>query len=76
MKYMILIGLALIVLWFFRRPADSRSRTTGTPNARQPELMVKCVQCGVYLPESESLQDGASHYCCAEHRRAARDRTD
>jgi uncharacterized protein len=71
MKYMILIGLVLIVLWFFRRP-----RTTGAPSARQPELMVECARCGVHLPESESIRDGASHYCCAEHQRAAQERAD
>jgi uncharacterized protein len=76
MKYVLLIGLALIILWFFRRPGDRRSRTEGMRAARQPERMVKCGWCGIYLPESESIADGTVHYCCAEHRRAAQDKAD
>jgi uncharacterized protein len=76
MKYVLLIGLALVILWFFRRPQNRRSRTAETRAARQPERMVKCARCGVHLPENESIQDGAVHYCCAEHRRAAQDRAD
>lgn len=75
MKYVLLIGLALIILCFLRRPKNRRSRTAGTRAARQPERMVQCARCGVYLPESESARDGACHYC-AEHRHAAQDRTD
>ena len=76
MKYVLLIGLALVILWFFRRPENRRSRTVGTPAARRPERMVECARCGVHLPESESILDGATHYCCAEHRRAAQDGAD
>jgi uncharacterized protein len=76
MKYLLLLGLALIVLWFFRRPGNRRSRAAQTRAARAPERMVKCVRCGIYLPESESIADGAAHYCCAEHRRAAQDGVD
>ncbi|MDR1933980.1 MAG: hypothetical protein LBS49_00025 [Candidatus Accumulibacter sp.] len=76
MKYLLLAGLALIVLWFFRRLGSHRSRTGRMPAERRAERMVKCARCGLHLPESESVQDGAIHYCCAEHRQAARDRTD
>jgi uncharacterized protein len=76
MKFVLLIGLALIVLWFFRRPANRPSRAANARDGRAPERMVKCAQCGIHLPESESIADGAAHYCCAEHRRAAQDRAD
>lgn len=76
MKYLLLIGLALVILWFFRRMGHRRFSRADPPPARAPERMVKCARCGVYLPESESIADGAVHYCCAEHRRAAQDRAD
>jgi uncharacterized protein len=76
MKYLLLIGLILIILWIFRRPKNRRSRSGEIPAARRPERMVKCARCGVHLPEGESIQDGATHYCCIEHRNAAQDRTD
>jgi uncharacterized protein len=67
MKYLLLIGLILIVLWFFRSPSR-RSGTARAPAERQPERMVQCARCGVHLPESESIRDGDVHYCCDEHR--------
>ena len=76
MKYLLLIGLALAILWFLRRPENRRTRTAGAPAARRPERMVKCARCGVHFPESDGVRDGAIHYCCAEHRRAAQDRAD
>jgi uncharacterized protein len=76
MKYLLLIGLVLIILWFFRRPENRHSRAAGMRAARQPERMVQCGRCGIYLPEGESIADGTAHYCCAEHRRAAQDKAD
>jgi uncharacterized protein len=76
MKYLLLIGLFLVILWFFRRPENRRSRSENMPATRRPERMVQCVRCGVHLPESESIQDGASYYCCAEHRNTTQDGAD
>jgi uncharacterized protein len=83
MRYLLLIGLVLIILWFFRRPPNHRhrayrhhARTARNSAARQPERMVRCVHCGVHLPESESFRDGANRHYCDEHRIAARNRED
>jgi uncharacterized protein len=36
-----------------------------------PERMVDCARCGLHLPASEALLDGAGRpYCCEEHRLA------
>jgi uncharacterized protein len=34
--------------------------------------MVRCAQCGVHLPKSESILVGGNFFCCAEHRDAYR----
>jgi uncharacterized protein len=74
--------LVLIILWFFRRPENRHSRhsrhsrAAGMRAAHQAERMVQCGRCGIYLPEDESIADGAVHYCCAEHRRAAQNKAD
>jgi uncharacterized protein len=31
--------------------------------------MVRCAQCGVHLPRSESVMTGSLFYCTPEHRR-------
>ena len=74
MKYLLLIGLLLTVFWIFRRSESRRFQAADAPAVRRAESMVKCARCGVYLPEGESVREGAEHYCCAEH--IARDRTD
>jgi uncharacterized protein len=33
------------------------------------EDMVRCAQCGVHLPRSESILAGGNFYCSDEHRR-------
>ncbi|HKT95582.1 MAG TPA: PP0621 family protein [Paraburkholderia sp.] len=34
-----------------------------------PEPMVRCAECGVHAPRSESVSVGAQTFCCAEHAR-------
>jgi uncharacterized protein len=74
MKYLLLIGLILLIFWIFRRPENRRSRMGRMPATRRPERMVKCARCGVHLPEGESIQEGETHYCCVEHRNTAQDK--
>ena len=39
-----------------------------TAQAHTDEDMVRCAQCGVHLPRSESLVTQGQYYCSAEHR--------
>lgn len=66
MKYLILIALFFVVLWFLRKNRFLRKSTP--PPARAPERMVRCVHCGVNQPLSESILSQGRYYCCAEHR--------
>ena len=71
MKYLLVLAVVLIVLWFLRNnrradaPADSRPKQGF---AKQPEDMVQCPTCSVRLPRTHALPgpDGRL-YCCAEH---------
>ena len=74
MKYLLWIGVILIILWFLRSKGNRQTRETRRPTAREPERMVSCAFCGVHLPESESIKDAGLFYCCAEHRRDAQAR--
>lgn len=67
-RLILLIVLALLVYFVlkgFRRPRAS------PPPQRLPEKMVSCEVCGINLPESESMSEGARHFCCEEHRKQA-----
>jgi uncharacterized protein len=52
-----------------RIPGEHPPKRTEPPPARA-EDMVRCVQCGVHLPRSESIMAGGNFYCSEEHRRA------
>lgn len=62
----VLVVLVYLVLRGLRRPGARR------PAHRLPEKMVSCEVCGINLPESESMSEGARHFCCEEHRNQAR----
>lgn len=70
MKYLLLIAFVAVIWWAWKmraqRPAPRPPRVD-----RDPELMVVCAQCGVHLPQSDSVTANGAHYCCEAHRRAA-----
>ena len=75
MKYLLLIGLLLIVFWGWRKARTQRDENARHPAPRAPEKMVTCAHCGVNLPISDSLPGaGNRHFCCNEHRQAAESR--
>lgn len=62
-----LLGFA--IYWWLRDASPSATRPENIPSdAQKPQQMVACAQCGVHVPESESLSFGNQHYCCEQHR--------
>ncbi|MBI5891194.1 MAG: hypothetical protein HZB47_11035 [Nitrosomonadales bacterium] len=57
------IVVVYLLLRSFRRQAPKQ-------NASAPaEEMVRCAQCGVHLPKSESILANGNFYCSDAHRR-------
>ncbi len=69
--FAILFGLRLLNAAKARRRADE-SRRTDAAVAREPESMVRCVRCGVFLPRKEAKPVAGGHACtdaqCARSR--------
>ena len=70
MKYLVLVVVLVAAYWIFK----SYKRKSGMPGQRgrrghEPEDMVRCAQCGVHLPRSESVVAGEVFFCTPEHRR-------
>lgn len=40
-----------------------------SPPASLPEPMVRCAECGVHAPRSESVSAASQSFCCDEHAR-------
>jgi uncharacterized protein len=81
MKYLMLIGLLLAVVWLWRlqhRNTLRKPRTSRTPKPTATNLppteMVACEVCGVHLPRAEALPGPQGLYCSDAHRRQAQGR--
>jgi len=67
MKYFILLLLVAAIWWRWRKkssPSPADRKTSVAP----AENMVACAYCGVFLPQSEALEESDAWYCCAAHR--------
>lgn len=70
-KLILIIAGVLFALWLLRRIQTSHKRGPAPPPA-VPEDMVRCAQCGVHLPRSESHEASGQYFCSEEHLRLRR----
>lgn len=75
MSRLIFFIAVMVVVYLLLKSYRSRISGESAPGRTEPpparaEDMVRCVQCGVHLPRSESIMAGGNFYCCEEHRRA------
>lgn len=54
--------LSLLKRWLAETPAADKPE----PGRSQP--MVKCAQCGLYIPEADAICEGEHCFCSAAHR--------
>lgn len=80
MKYLLILGLALVVFWLWqgkRRAtlADKARSQQPNPTAARGQVQVTeiiaCDVCSVHLPRAEALIGGRGVYCSDAHRRQA-----
>jgi uncharacterized protein len=67
LKYLLLVIGLVVVYWVFKAYKIRTRR--GSSSAGRGEDMVRCAQCGVHLPRSESVLSDEAYYCSPEHRR-------
>ncbi len=73
MKYLLLVGLLVAVVWLIRagrRGDSSASPRAGEPSEPSREAMVACEHCGVNLPQGDALLSDERWYCSDAHRDA------
>ncbi|HYH42174.1 MAG TPA: PP0621 family protein [Burkholderiales bacterium] len=69
MKFLLLLIVIAVVYWLFTSYKRKARREAEPKAPAGAEDMVRCAQCGLHLPRSESLPAGTRFYCSAEHRR-------
>lgn len=72
MAKILLIALVFSFIWWFLKSYKKKVERASDRPRERVEDMVRCAQCGVHLPRSESLIGTDAFYCSVDHRRAHR----
>lgn len=64
-RLIFLLAVIAAVYWLLRTYLNPSS---GPAKSESSEQMVRCEQCGVHLPQSESILAAGNYYCCDAHR--------
>ena len=89
-QILLLVLLFVVAQWFVKAirrahgthaqpgqgaPRGANGGASASGKGALPEPMVRCAECGVHAPRSESVNVGARSFCSAEHARAYDART-
>lgn len=64
-----LLFLLAVVIIVYLLLKSYRKQVPKQDVSASAEEMVRCAQCGVHLPKSESTLVSGNYYCCDAHRR-------
>jgi len=68
-KIILVVAGFLVAYWILKGYGKKVQRDKPPPRDGGEEDMVRCAQCGVHLPQSESLTTRGMFFCSAEHQR-------
>jgi uncharacterized protein len=63
-----LLFLLAVVVAVYLLLRSFRRQTPKQDASASAEEMVRCAQCGVHLPKSESIRAGDTYFCSEAHR--------
>lgn len=72
MGKLIFLVLAVVIVWAVLKSHRKTVTRGKPPPATAPEDMVRCVECGLHLPKSESHARDEKFFCSVEHLRLHR----
>jgi uncharacterized protein len=74
MKYLFLIAVIGLVLWWLKIQRRDKDKNSDDVNqAQKAQHMVRCAHCDLHLPQSDALEGLLGFYCSASHRDAKED---
>lgn len=68
-KLLLLLLVFVIAYWFIKTMKRNTAPRPRSAPRDAGEDMVRCAQCGVHLPRSESVMSRELFYCSVDHRR-------
>ena len=72
MKLILLLVICVLAIWMWKsgRAASGAARDEAPARpSTDASPMVACRQCGLHLPETESVSGELGAYCCQAHKR-------
>ncbi|MBI4694622.1 MAG: hypothetical protein HY749_11445 [Gammaproteobacteria bacterium] len=71
LRLLVIIALIWVASVILRRMSAARKRPPG--KSAYGGKMVKCAECGVFLPPQDAIDLGGGRHVCSAHRRGAGD---
>ncbi len=73
MKFLLLLGLFLLIGYCWRSLRSAPARVAAPAAGAAPEpapapTMLRCLHCGVHLPPADAITGHAGVYCSEAHR--------
>ncbi|MBA2689621.1 MAG: preprotein translocase subunit YajC [Burkholderiales bacterium] len=68
-KIILIFIIALVVYWVIRSYGRRLPKDNTPHQVKNGEDMVRCSECGVHMPRSESILAADKFYCSEQHRR-------
>lgn len=61
------VGFLLLKSWQRRQKLKHEQQQAKLRDATQSSRMVRCLYCGLHVPENEAISQGGKHFCSLEH---------
>jgi ribosomal protein S26 len=68
-RTLIIIAAAVLVFLIIKNRLNGKSLKQKNAHSTKTDVMVKCLQCGTYIPKKEAIISGTDKFCCQQHQR-------
>jgi len=68
-RLLFFVAVIAVVYWLLKSYRKQLPKQDQQDTSATSEEMVRCAQCGVHLPRSESILSSGNFYCSDAHRR-------
>ena len=68
MRVVVIFAVIALLAWRWRAYRSRIQRPDSSPPLKQPTAMLRCRQCGLHIPDGDSVTGSMGVYCCQEHR--------
>jgi uncharacterized protein len=68
-RTLIIIAAVVLVFLIIKNRLNSRNPQQKKVPSTKADKMVKCLQCGTYIPRKEAIISGTENFCCQQHQR-------